>query len=76
MSLKWDAVKGADGYQVYYSEKENGSYKKLTGSKKTSIKNTQLKSGKKYYFKVRAYKKTDNGTVYGEFSKIKPAKIK
>ena len=76
VSLKWDAVKGADGYQVYYSEKENGSYKKLTGTKKTSIKNTQLKSGKKYYFKVRAYKKTDSGTVYGSFSQIKTAKIK
>ncbi len=76
VNLKWDAVKDTDGYQVYYSEKEKGTYKKLTGTKKTSFKKTGLKSGKKYYFKVRAYKKTPDGTVYGSFSQIKSAKIK
>ena len=76
VKLKWNAVVGAEGYQVYYSTKENGSYKKLTGTVKTSLKKTGLVSGRKYYFKVRAYKKTDEGTVYGAFSQVKSVKIK
>ena len=76
VTLKWDAVKGADGYQIYYSTSKDGTYKKLTSTTKTSLKKTGLKSGKKYYFKVRAYKKTDAGTLYGSFSEVKSAKIK
>jgi hypothetical protein len=41
---------------------------------KTTIKG--LKSGKTYYFKVRAYKKTADGTILGSFSTVKSAKIK
>ena len=75
-NISWSKVIGADGYQVYYSTSEKGEYKKLTTTSKTSFKKTKLKSGKKYYFKVRAYKKTQNGTVYGSFSAVKGVKIK
>ena len=76
VTLKWNAVKGADGYQVYYSTSKDGEYKKLTSTTKTSLTKSGLKSGKTYYFKVRAYKKTDSGTLYGSFSSVKSAKIK
>ena len=76
VTLKWGAVKGADGYQIYYSTSKDGDYKKLTSTSKTSFKKSGLKSGKKYYFKVRAYKKSDSGTLYGSFSAVKSAKIK
>jgi hypothetical protein len=76
VTLKWSAVKGADGYQVYYSSSKDGEYKKLTSTSKTSFKKTSLKSGKIYYFKVRAYKKTDSATIFGSFSSVKSAKIK
>ena len=76
VTVSWDAVKGADGYQIYYSTSEKGEYKKLTGTTKTSFKKTGLKSGKTYHFKVRAYKKTDSGTVYSAFSAVKSAKTK
>ena len=33
-------------------------------------------ANKKYYFKVRAYKKTDSGTLFGSFSTVRSAKIK
>ena len=74
--LKWGAVNGANGYQVYYSLSENGKYQKLTNVSKNSLKKTGLKSGNVYYFKVRAYKKTENGTVYSGFSTAKSIKIK
>ena len=76
VTLKWDAVKGADGYQIYYSTSKDGKYKKLTSTTKTSLKKSTLKSGKKYYFKVRAYKKASESTLYGSFSSVKSAKIK
>ena len=76
VNFRWSSVKGADGYQMYYSTSEKGEYKKLTGTTKTSFKKTGLKAGQTYYFKVRAYKKTDSATVYGSFSTVKSIKIK
>ncbi len=76
VNLKWSEVKGADGYQIYYSTSKAGKYKKLKSTSKLSYKKTGLKSGKTYYFKVRAYKKMDSGTVFGSFSSVKSAKIK
>ena len=74
--ISWDKCTGADGYQVYYSTSKGGEYKKLKSTSALSLKKSGLKSGKKYYFKVRAYKKTSSGTVFGGFSKVKSVKIK
>ena len=75
-TVSWDKCTGADVYQIYYSTSKNGKYKKLKSLSKLSFKKTGLKSGTKYYFKVRACKKTSSGTVYGAFSEIKSVKIK
>ncbi len=74
--ISWDKCTGADGYQVYYSTSKNGKYKKLKSTSALSFKKTGLTSGKKYYFKVRSYKKTSSATIYGEFSNAKSVKIK
>ena len=74
--ISWDKCTGADGYQVYYSTSKGGEYKKLKSTTALSLKKSGLKSGKKYYFKVRAYKKTSSATVFGGFSKVKSVKIK
>ena len=57
---------------------KDGTYKKVNSYKanKLSGSKSKLKSGKKYYFKVRAYKKTSSGTVYSSWSSIKSVKIK
>ncbi len=77
-ALSWTNVSGESGYQVYYSTKKNSSYKKLASYKTNVVKcsKKKLKSGKKYYFKVRAYKKTASGTVYSSWSAVKSIKIK
>ena len=36
----------------------------------------KLKKGKKYFIKVRAYKKVQKKTVYGKYSNIKKVNIK
>ncbi|MBQ8028639.1 MAG: fibronectin type III domain-containing protein, partial [Clostridia bacterium] len=75
-SFTWSNVSGESGYQVYYSTKKDSGYKKVTSYKTNVVKGskTKLKSGKKYYFKVRAYKKTASGTVYSSWSAVKSVK--
>ncbi len=76
--VKWSEVSGETGYQVYYSTSKNGTYKALGSYKanQTTVTKSKLTSGKTYYFKVRAYKKTDSGTVYSSWSSVKSVKIK
>ena len=77
-SFTWSNVSGESGYQVYYSTKKDSGYKKVTSYKTNVVKGSKSKltSGKKYYFKVRAYKKTASGTVYSAWSAVKSVKIK
>ena len=77
-TVKWSNVSGESGYQVYYSTKKDSGYKKVKSYKVNVVKGSKskLKSGKKYYFKVRAYKKTASGTVYSAWSAVKSIKIK
>ena len=77
-NISWSNVKGESGYQVYYSDKKNGDYIKINNYSANTVKTSKAKltSGKTYYFKVRAYKKTASGTVYGSFSSVKSIKTK
>ncbi len=78
VSFTWSNVNYESGYQLYYSTKKIGGYKKLATYKKNVTKATtnKLKSGKKYYFKVRTYKKTASGNVYSKWSSAKSIKVK
>ncbi|MGN0448715.1 MAG: leucine-rich repeat protein [Acutalibacteraceae bacterium] len=63
VTLTWNAVSGATGYQVYYKV-GNGSWKLYkTTSKPATYNFTKLKSGTKYTFAVRAYR-TVSGTNF------------
>ena len=77
-SFTWSNVSGESGYEVYYSTKKDSGYKKVASYKTNVVKGSKnkLKSGKKYYFKVRAYKKTASGTVYSAWSPVKSVKVK
>ena len=58
--LQWKAVKGASGYNVYYSE-DNTTYTALLEDlTETSCTVTSLEKGKRYYLKVCAV--TESGT--------------
>ncbi len=78
VNLTWSNVAGESGYQVYYSTKKDSGYKKVASYKTNIVKGSKSKltSGKTYYFKVRAYKKTASGTVYSAWSPIKSLKVK
>ena len=75
-TLKWTNIANETGYQLSYSTSKDGKYTTVK-TKADVVKLTKaLTKGKTYYFKVRAYKKTDSGTVYGSFSTVKSIKIK
>lgn len=78
--LQWTKQENAS-YAIYRSNKKNGKYKRVgtlknsywadTDYNKVQWVDTELKSGKKYYYKVRAYCKIDGERVYGLYSGIK-----
>lgn len=77
--ISWKQVEGASGYEVQYSLKSNmkgAVTKKVTSGSKTKLILKKLKSGKKYYVRVRAYKQADGKTVYGSYSSKKKVRIK
>ncbi len=78
VSLSWTNVSGESGYQVYCSTKKDSGFKKVDSYKANVVKGSmsKLTSGKTYYFKVRAYTKTDSGTVYSSWSAVKSVKVK
>ncbi len=74
----WKKV-SCSGYQIEYST--NSKFKKskkvtVKSAKTTSKKISKLKKGKKYYFRVRAYKNSDGKKIYGAWSKVKSVKCK
>ena len=78
VTLSWDKVSGADGYEIYRKTGADGTYKKIktiTSGKTVTYKNKELTLGKKYYYKVRAFDKTGNGTKKGKYSSIKSVKM-
>ena len=73
--VKLKKVANATGYQVQYSTDKafKKNVKKVT-SKKLSCTIKKLRSGKKYYFRARAFIKSSGKTVYGAYSSIKTKK--
>lgn len=65
--------KSVTKYIVYVSRKQNSGFKKVWSGKDLTYTHEGLKKGKTYYVRVRTYKKTDNGGIYGE--KTTPKKI-
>lgn len=77
-SVSWASVPGAYGYQIYRAYGATGSYTKV----KTVTSGGTLRwtdygrtTGKVYYYKVRAYRIVNGGTIYGYFSASKAVKI-
>lgn len=77
-TVEWSNVSAETGYKVYISTdgktfKLHKTYKGWPDKQTV----TGLKSGTKYYFKVRAYTTIDSKTtVYGSYSAVKSIKVK
>ncbi len=67
--IKWSAVSGASGYEVYRAlNYTTGTYTRIATTTSTSYSNTGLATGSTYYYKVRAYRTVNRVKVYGPFS--------
>lgn len=73
LTLTWKKLVKASGYEIQISQKKN-----FKGAKKHNIKHSKksltiknLKSGKIYYVRIRAFTKTDGKKVYGKWAAAK-----
>lgn len=69
--VSWDIMKDADGYIVYRSSSENGTYKRVyttDNPKKNWYINTNRKTGQTWWYKVRGYQLVDGRKVFSKYS--------
>ena len=79
MIVSWKKTGGNQGYQVQYSTSKNFSSNVKTvrvtaGKKSVTIKNIPAK--KRYYVRIRSYKKVGNKIWYTGWSKVRNIKTK
>lgn len=82
MTVKWKKIGNSNGYEIQYSTSSKFAKKQtktvtVKGQKSVSKTISKLKSKKKYYVRVRAYKDQGNGEkFYSTWSKTKSIKVK
>ena len=80
LTATWKKNADITGYQIQYStdSKFSSGVKTKTISKKKTVKLTlkSLNKGKKYYVRIRTYKKVGGKKYYSAWSKAKSVKIK
>ena len=79
ITVRWKKVTGANGYVIYRSTKKSSGYKAVRTIKKgntVSFTNKNLKRGKRYYYKVCAYKIAYGTKVFSKYSSVKSTKTK
>lgn len=73
MELSWKKVKDANGYFLYRSESPNSGFKRIAtigSNSQTTYRDTSVKAGVTYYYKVRARNKVNGKTGYSSYSKV------
>ena len=80
LGVSWNRDSQADGYQIQYSTRKNFSANEKTKyvreSRTVTAVITGLPSGKKYYVRMRSYKKAGSKNIYSEWSTVKEKVIK
>ena len=69
--ISWNPLKGADGYIVYRSSDKNGTYKQVYDTEhpdKNWYINTNRKTGKVWWYKVRGYRIVNGRKVFTKYS--------
>lgn len=80
LKITWKKQKGISGYKIEIAtNKQFTKNKKVITVKKASVTSKtikKLKAKKKYYIRVRAYKKVPDGRLFGNWSKVKTKKTR
>ena len=73
IKLTWDAYKDVTGYRIFRADTKTGKYTRIAivdGPDVSSYYDRMVQKGKKYYYKVRAYKNIAGKEYYGPLSEI------
>ena len=65
-TLSWSKVTGATGYEIFMKN-DAGKYVKIGTTSKTTYTKKSLKSGRTYYFRVRACKTLNGINIYSSY---------
>ena len=79
VKVKWKKGAGCQGYQIIYSTNskfKNATSKIIKNAKTTNYALSGLKKGKKYYVKIRSYRKVNGGYLFSQWSNTKKVKVK
>ncbi|MDD6729178.1 MAG: fibronectin type III domain-containing protein [Eubacteriales bacterium] len=80
LKISWKKDSTISDYQLQYSTSKKfykSKTKTITVSKKSTSKTiSKLKSGKKYYVRIRSYKTISGKKTYGSWSSVKYVKVK
>lgn len=79
IKLTWNKSSKASGYYIYRATSKDGKYTKIatvTGYSKNYYTDSNLSSGKIYYYKIRSYRKEDSKYYYGNYSDAYTASTK
>ncbi len=70
IKISWNAVEGAEKYEVWRATSKSGTYSRITTTSKLTVTNTKnTEAGTTYYYKVKAI--GGEGYTDSEFSAIK-----
>ena len=69
IDVSWKKYKKASGYIVYRAESKYGVYDEFAVVKKNSFKDNDSVKGRKFYYKVRAFKNKGDGKILSGISK-------
>ncbi len=70
IKLKWAKSKGADYYQIFELDENDGTYNEIDITKSNSYVNSDLDSGEKQFMKIRAVYDRNGKKYYSAFKKI------
>ena len=74
VTIKWKKASGAKKY-VIYRKTNSGSFKRIKTTTQKSYKDTKVKIGNSYSYKIRAYKVKNGKKIYGKYSSVKKIKL-
>ena len=72
VKVSWNKISGTTQYEVYRATSKNGTYKRIKSTTSTSYTDKSVKSGKTYYYKVKAiHSKSGANSAYSTVDSIK-----
>ena len=74
--IKWSSVSKATGYKVYRRVSGSSKWTLVKTTKSLYFKDTKKTSGRKYEYKVRAYRTYNSYTTSGDYSTVKTVRTR